>query len=132
MFEALLAERRRAEEEARRRAAEAAEAARIAGVAGQARPIDRRRDPVAAADQALAGARARMISCRRIERGAQLDVTYDVDGTRILSIVDAQTLQVIDPGLCLANAHRVLTLDAMPSVVREAIDEDHLNITRRA
>jgi hypothetical protein len=47
-----------------------------------------------------------------------------------MSIVDAGTLQVIDPGICLSGAHRVLTLDAMPSVVREAIDEDHLNIMR--
>jgi hypothetical protein len=39
---------------------------------------------------------------------------------------------VIDPGICLSGAHRVLTLDAMPSVVREAIEEEHLNITRRA
>lgn len=131
LFEAMLEERRRAEEEARRRAAEAAAAARIAGVVEQARAIDRRRDPVNAADEALTGAGARMIACRRIERGTQLDVTYDVDGTRILSIVDAQSLQVIDPGVCLANAHRVLTLDAMPSVIREAIEEDHLNITRR-
>lgn len=131
LFATLLEERRRAEEEARRRAAEAAAAARIAGIVDQARPIDRRRDPVNAADQALAGAGARMISARRIERGTQLDVTYDVDGTRILTIVHADSLQVIDPGVCLANAHRVLTLDAMPSVIREAIEEDHLNITRR-
>ena len=130
LFQAMLEERRRAEEEARRRAAEAAAAARIAGIVERARPVDRRRDPVNAADEALAGAGARMIACRRIERGTQLDVTYDVDGTRILTIVDAESLQVIDPGLCLSNAHRVLTLDAMPSVVREAIEEDHLNITR--
>lgn len=130
MFAVMLEERRRAEEEARRRAAEAAHAARIAGVVEHARALDRRRDPVDAADEALAGAGARMIACRRIERGTQLDVTYDVDGERILTIVDAQSLQVIDPGVCLANAHRVLTLDAMPSVIREAIEEDHLNITR--
>jgi hypothetical protein len=49
-----------------------------------------------------------------------------------MSLVDARTFQVIDPGICLSGAHRVLTLDAMPSVVREAIEEDHLNITRRS
>ena len=73
-----------------------------------------------------------MISCLRLERGTRLDVTYDVDGTRIISMVDAETLQVLDPGICLSGAHGVLTLDAMPSVVREAIEEDHLNITRHA
>jgi hypothetical protein len=49
-----------------------------------------------------------------------------------MSIVDAETLQVIDPGVCLGHGgeYRVLTLDAMPSVVREAIETDALNITR--
>jgi len=81
-------------------------------------------------DEALDGARARMVNFRTIDRGRQLEVTYEVDGSRIISVVEAITLQVIDPGICLAGAHRVLTLDAMPSVVREAIEEDHLNITR--
>jgi hypothetical protein len=67
-----------------------------------------------------------------VRRKRRLDVTYEVDGTRIMSLVDSETLQVIDPGICLSGAHRVLTLDAMPSVVREAIEESHLNITRRA
>jgi hypothetical protein len=49
-----------------------------------------------------------------------------------MSLVATDTLQVLDPGICLSGAHRVLTLDAMPSVVREAIEEDHLNITRRS
>jgi hypothetical protein len=39
---------------------------------------------------------------------------------------------VLDPGVCLAGAHRVLTLDAMPSVVREAVEADVLVITREA
>jgi len=76
--------------------------------------------------------RARMLSCQRIERGHVLDVTYEVDGVRIISRVHAETLQVLDPGVCLSGEHGVLTLDAMPSVIREAIDEGHLNITRHA
>jgi hypothetical protein len=123
----LAAERRRAEEAARRRAAEFL----LEATAGTARELARHGDPVRRADDALDGAKARMLSCRRLDRGARLDVTYEVDGTRIVSIVDAGTLQVIDPGICLAGAHGVLTLDAMPSVVREAIEQDHLNITRR-
>lgn len=123
----LAAERRRADEEARRRAA----GRRLEAAAGTARAVARDGDPVRRADDALDGAGARMLTCRRLERGTQLDVTYEVDGTRILSVVDAETLQVLDPGICLAGAHRVLTLDAMPSVVREAIEQDHLNITRR-
>jgi len=132
MFEALLEQRRREAEEMRRRQAEAEAVARLAGTVARARVRPRAHDPVRRADDALAGARARMLACRRIAGGEQLDVTYEVDGTRIHSIVFTDSLQVIDPGICLAGAHRVLTLDAMPSVVREAIDEDHLNITRRS
>ena len=73
-----------------------------------------------------------MLSARLVARGEQLDVTYEVDGTRIMSLVATATFQVLDPGICLSGAHRVLTLDAMPSVVREAIEEAHLNNTRRA
>jgi hypothetical protein len=127
-FEQVAAERQRAAEQARRRAEEI----RLETAAGTARALGRHGDPVRRADDALDGANARMLSCRRLERGTRLDVTYEVDGTRILSIVDAETLRVIDPGICLSGAHGVLTLDAMPSVVREAIEEDHLNITRRA
>jgi hypothetical protein len=124
----LEAERQRAAELARREA----EQLRLAATAGTARAVARADDPFQRADEALDGAHARMISCRRLERGTRLDVTYDVDGTRIISMVDAETLQVLDPGICLSGEHGVLTLDAMPSVVREAIEEDHLNITRRA
>jgi len=126
----LAAERQRAEAEAARRAKEL----RLATTAESARAITRHRDSAQRADDALDGAKARMLSCRRLERGTRLDVTYEVDGTRILSIVDAETLQVIDPGVCLGHddEYRVLTLDAMPSVVREAIETGRLNITRRA
>jgi hypothetical protein len=123
----MVAERLRAEEDARRRTHEL----RLETSAGTARALARHDDPVRRADEALEGASARMVRCRLLERGTRLDVTYEVDGARILSIVDAETLQVLDPGICLSGAHRVLTLDAMPSVVREAIEEDHLNITRR-
>ena len=124
----LVAERRRAELEAQQRA----EAIRLETAAGTARKLARHGDPAQRADDALDGAKARMLSCRRLERGARLDVAYEVDGIRIMSIVDAATLQVIDPGVCLGHGgeYRVLTLDAMPSVVREAIETDRLNITR--
>jgi hypothetical protein len=125
----IVAERQRAAADARRRA----ESIRLEAAAGTARPVARHGDPMQRADDALDGAKARMLSCRRLERGARLDVAYEVDGTRIMSIVDARTLQVIDPGVCLGHGgeYRVLTLDAMPSVIREAIETGRLNITRR-
>ena len=126
----LAAGRQRAEAEARRRA----ETIRLQAAAGTARALGHRGDPVDHADDALDGARARMLSCRRLDRGARLGITYEVDGERIMSIVDATTLQVIDPGICLGHGgeFRALTLDAMPSVVREAIETGGLNITRHA
>lgn len=133
MFEALLEARRREAEEQRHREAETAAAQRLASAVKGARVVrSRGHDPEQRADDVLDKARARMITCRRVAGGAQLDITYEVDGTRIMSLVETTTLQVIDPGICLSGAHRVLTLDAMPSVVREAIEEDHLNITRRS
>ncbi len=132
LLAAMIAQREAEAAEARRRAEEAEAAARLAGAVKGAKLVKRARTPERHADEVLEAARARLITSRRVGGGSQLDVTYEVDGTRIMSIVDAGTLQVIDPGICLSGAHRVLTLDAMPSVVREAIEEDHLNITRRA
>lgn len=130
-FTALVEERVRAEAEARRRAEEAQRASRLGKAVAGARVVKKARSPVERVDEALEAAGARMLRVRWIARREQLDVTWEVDGTRILTLVDPESLQVLDPGLCLSGAHRVLTLDAMPSVVREAIEEDHLNITRR-
>ncbi|MEJ7600874.1 MAG: hypothetical protein WKG01_23415, partial [Kofleriaceae bacterium] len=104
---------------------------RLAGAAHRAKVVLRARDPRARCEQALEGANARLITVRQVERNSRLEVTYDVDGERIITLVDAQTLQVLDAGVCLSGSDRVLTLDAMPSVIREAIEVDHLNITRR-
>jgi hypothetical protein len=71
-----------------------------------------------------------MLHCRSVARGSKLQVTFTCDGERITCVVDAETLQVYDAGFCLAGADRELTLDSLPSTVREAIDVDHLNITR--
>ena len=132
MFAAIIEQRRREAEEAQRRIEEAAHRERLSTATRGARVVARERDAVRRADDALDQAGARMLTARRLANGEQLDVTYEVDGTRIISLVDAHTLQVVDPGVCLSGEHRVLTLDAMPSVIREAIEEDHLNITRRA
>lgn len=126
----LVAERERQTEEVRRRAEEIRIALQRRDAVATARALPRAQDPVQRADDVLDAAGGRMLSCRRIHANTQLDVTYEVDGARILTIVDIDSFEVIDPGICLAGAHRVLTLDAMPSVVREAIAEYHLNITR--
>jgi hypothetical protein len=82
-------------------------------------------------DSALDAAGARMLSCRRMADNL-VDVRFELDGQHFSSIVHADTLQVMDAGICLAGADREVTLDSLPSVIREAIAEDVLNITRHA
>ena len=112
--------------EERRRAAETI---RLASMVGTARLRGRPGDPTARADAALEGAGARMLNCRRLGDG-QLEIRFELSGERIICVVDAGSLQVLDAGVCLAGADRELTLDSLPSVIREAIDTDQLNITR--
>jgi hypothetical protein len=97
--------------------------------AAGARERVRHGTPAERADAALEQAGARMLSCRRV--GGSLEVTCEIEGERIIATVDSGTLQVLDAGICLAGADREITLDSLPSVVREAIEQDHLNITRR-
>lgn len=124
--EAEVAERLRRAEIA---ANEARHQARLAEVARQARARRTHGTPIERADAALAAAGARMIDARR--KGANLEVTFAFMSNRFITVVDSETLQVYDAGICLAGADREVTLDSLPSVIREAIDEDHLNITRR-
>ena len=84
--------------------------------------------PIERADTALEAAGARMLAARRID--GQLEVTFQYMGVRIIATVDAETLHVYDSGVCLAGADEELTLDSLPSVIKEAIDDDVLNITR--
>jgi len=150
VLDRLVAARRAAEEAARERVQQAARQAReIELLAHQGRMAEaralrdvelraaateayaRRRSggPVERADAALEGAGARMLSARRLS-GDQLEIRLVVDDVRLVSIVAAGTLQVLDAGLCLAGADRMITLDSLPSVVREAVRTHSLNITR--
>jgi len=126
LFDDLVQQRLRMEEAVRERTA----LARLATAARHAKAVNRAVDPHTRCDRVLDGANARMVAFRRVANNSQFEVIYTVDGERIISTVEAETLQVLDPGVCLANAHRVLTLDAMPSVIREAIEDGLLVITR--
>lgn len=81
------------------------------------------------AAQALAAAGATLSAARRLD-ARMLEVTFRFMGERFISIVDVTTFQVIDAGICLSGSDRLVTLDSLPSVIREAIDTDQLNITR--
>jgi hypothetical protein len=72
---------------------------------------------------------ARLLDLRRLGH-ERLEVTFGFMGERFISLVEADTLQVVDAGLCLAGADREVTLESLPSVIREAIEDDVLVITR--
>jgi hypothetical protein len=90
-----------------------------------------REDAVERAERALERAGARLKDARRMANN-QLEVTYAFMGERFISIVDADSLRVRDAGVCLAGADSEVTLESLPAVIREAIDEGVLHITRYA
>jgi hypothetical protein len=97
------------------------------------RPVER---PVTTGDtftqrveESLRGAGARLLAVRRMG-GGQLEVRWQFDGTRLISVVQEEGLRVIDSGVCLAGSDDLVTLDALPAVIREAIAESALVITR--
>lgn len=95
---------------------------------------DRRPAPLVAeerAEAALHAAGATLLDTRALGR-EQLEVTYRFYGQRFISIVHAATLQVLDAGVCLAGADGLVTLESLPSVLKEAIETHRLVITRRA
>ncbi|QRK08797.1 hypothetical protein JQX13_01025 [Archangium violaceum] len=82
-------------------------------------------------ERALESAGARLLDTRRLE-GERLEVTFGFMGERFISIVEADSLRVVDAGICLAGEDRQVTLESLPSVIREAIEDDVLVITRHA
>ena len=84
----------------------------------------------ARAEAALDGSGARLLGTRSLG-GGNLEVTFRFMGERFISVVQAITMQVQDAGICLAGADREVTLDSLPSVIREAIEGGRLVITRR-
>jgi hypothetical protein len=86
------------------------------------------------AEAALDAAGARLLAVRRLGQN-QLEVRYRFMDERFVTICDAITLGVYDSGVCLGHGDergdRLLTLESLPAVIREAIDTGVLVITRR-
>ena len=82
------------------------------------------------AAEVLEAAGAVLLSSRHLD-ATSFEVTFRFMGERFIAVVDWRTLHVYDAGICLSGADEMLGLDALPSVIREAIDLDALNITRR-
>ncbi|WP_233585982.1 hypothetical protein [Corallococcus sp. CA054B] len=80
-------------------------------------------------ERALDKAGARLLDHRRLGDGL-LEVVYTFMGERFVTVVEAATLRVRDAGVCLAGADNRVTLESLPSVLKEAIGTDALVITR--
>jgi hypothetical protein len=90
-------------------------------------------DAAGRAELALEAAGARMRSARALGNG-NLEVIFTFMDERFISVVNADTLQVVDSGICLGHppADELVTLESLPSVIKEAIDTDRLVILRHA
>ncbi len=99
--------------------------ARIANARAQGeQSIDR-------AQAALEKAGARLEDARELGHG-QLEVIFRFMNHRFISVVELGTLQVIDSGICLGHppSDKLVTLESLPSVIKEAIDTHALVILR--
>lgn len=85
------------------------------------------RDAEQRAQEALEAAGARVTGVRR-RAADQLEVTFQFMGERFTVLALAGTLQVLDSGICLGHPPRddLVTLDSLPSVIREAIEDEKL------
>lgn len=101
--------------------------------ARQGRGRVRQEDAIARAELALEAAGARMRTARVLGDG-NLEVIFTFKDERFISVVNMRTLQVIDSGICLGHPPRddLVTLESLPSVIKEAIDTDRLVILRHA
>jgi hypothetical protein len=118
----------RREREAAAREATAALARRRALATPQPPQPAPAQDPVERAAAALAGSGASLLDGRRLADGL-LEVTYRFMGERFRAVVQAASLQVVDAGVCLSGHDAELTLDSLPSVIREGVEDGHLVMT---
>ena len=92
------------------------------------RPTSSRDRVLERAEAALYGAGAVLRDSRWLS-GDLLEVRYDFMDDRFVSVVDGESLRVVDAGICLAGADRRVTLESLPGVIAEAIRTFQLEIT---
>jgi hypothetical protein len=78
---------------------------------------------------ALSHTGAELISWRRNGQ-RQAVVRYRVAGGRFECVIDTESLQIMDAGICLSGTDEELNLSSLPSAVREAIDSGQLHVFR--
>lgn len=88
-------------------------------------------NPRERAELALFNAGAQLETLRRLE-GEQLEVVFRFRGERFICLVEAYTLRVLDAGVCLGHPppDEQLTLESLPGVIQQAMEEDRLVILR--
>lgn len=131
--EAALRRAARAEAEAQR-----LEVARGAMADGALRRRLARRDFQAAAEAALAVSGAELLDSREGAARGERVVTFRLEGSRYECVVDAETLRVIDAGICLIDhgtgerGDTYFTLESLPAVILHAEAEGRLVVFRHA
>jgi hypothetical protein len=81
---------------------------------------------------ALSHTGAQLVSWRR-NGERQAVVRYRIrGGRRFECVIDTQSLQILDAGICLSGADEELNLSSLPSAVREAIEAGQLHVFRGA
>jgi hypothetical protein len=60
----------------------------------------------------------------------QAVVRYRVAGRRFECVIDTESLQIVDAGICLSGTDEELNLASLPSAVREAIESGQLHVFR--
>ena len=105
--------------------------ARLRIATERARPVtNKRRRIVHRLEDVLEGSGSRLLRWR--QRGEhQLEVTFAFMGEHFTCLVASKTLRVIDAGICLSGADSRLTLDSLPSTIKEAIETHQLVVTWR-
>ena len=78
---------------------------------------------------ALSHTGAQLVNWRR-NGPRQAAVRYRLGGRRFECIIDTESLQIVDAGICLSGADEELNLSSLPSAVREAIDSGQLHVFR--
>jgi hypothetical protein len=78
---------------------------------------------------ALSHTGAELVSWRRNGQ-RQAVVRYRLAGRRFECVIDTESLQIMDAGICLSGTDEELNLSSLPSAVREAIQSGQLHVFR--
>ena len=78
---------------------------------------------------ALSHTGAELISWRRNGQ-RQAVVRYRLAGRRFECVIDTESLQIMDAGICMSGTDEELNLSSLPSAVREAIQSGQLHVFR--